>query len=264
MASKIGLWRSSATSRGRPAVGGTLRRPRTVLPVARSVLAVVARPGDEACYLGAVLDAFRARGSTVSVLAFTRGDASPYNDSMERLGAVRPFEFDAAVSALRASHCLLADYPEAELRRLPVGRLAERVIRMIHEWDVDLLLTVDGRLTDRTAACAACHAGRELDVPVLGWTLPHGVARCVREATGLPVTGDADRRIDFELRVGRRLQRYAMRAHYSQLGGDPTQLARLAVQGDREWLRWLVPVPEAGDSPSRESTREGAREGGRE
>jgi N-acetylglucosamine malate deacetylase 2 len=224
---------------------GTLGR----LPDARSVLAVVARPGDEACYLGAVLDAFRCGGSQVSVLAISRGDASPYNDSMERLTSVRPFELDAAASALRASHCMLADYPEAELRRLPVARLAERVIRMVREWDVDLLLTVDGRLDDRIAACVACHAGRELSVPVLGWTLPHDVARAVREATGLSVTGDAALRIDFELRVGRTAQRYAMRAHYSQARGDGTHLIRLTVQGDREWLRWLVPcgeVPERG------------------
>jgi N-acetylglucosamine malate deacetylase 2 len=223
---------------------GALRR----LPPAKSVLAVVARPGDEACYLGAVLDAFRREGSQVSVLAISRGEASPYNDSMERLVSIRPFELDASASALRAAHCMLADFPEGELRRLPVSRLAERVIRMIHEWDADLLLTVDGRLGDRIAACVACCAGRELAVPVLGWTLPHEVARDVREATGLPVTGDADLRIDFELRVRRVAQHYAMRAHGSQSGGDGMQLARLAIQGDREWLRWLVPC---GDVPEK-------------
>lgn len=213
------------------------------LPETESVLAVVARPGDEASYLGAVLDAFRRAGSDVSVLALSRGDASPYNDSMEPLREVRPFEFDAATSALRAVHCMLADYPEAELRRLPIARLAERVTRAVREWAVDLLVTVDGRLGDRTAACVACQAGRELDIPVLAWTLPHEVARHVRDATGLCVAGDAGLRIDFELSVRRTTQKYAMRAHYSQSRGAGTQLARLALQGDREWLRWLVPVP---------------------
>jgi LmbE family N-acetylglucosaminyl deacetylase len=221
---------------------GAVRRD---LPEAGSVLAVVARPGDEACYLGAVLDAFRCAGSELSVLAFSRGDASPYNDSMEHLSTIRPFEFDAAASTLRAVHCLLADYPEAELRRLPVARLAERVMRMVREWRADLILTVDGRLGDRTAACVACHAGRELSVPVLAWTLPHEVAKSVREITGLSVTGDAGLRIDFELRVNRTIQRCAMRAHRSQSGGDGTHLARLDVQGDHEWLRWLVPGADA-------------------
>jgi N-acetylglucosamine malate deacetylase 2 len=244
--------RPSAKAAHEEWMAGAPGRLRRTLPEARSVLAVVARPGDEACYLGAVLDAFRVRGSDVSVLAFSRGDASPFNDSMERLGAIRPFEFDAAASALRAVHCLLADYPEAELRRLPIAQLAERVMRMIREWRVDLLVTVDGRLGDRTAANVACRAGRELAIPVLGWTLPHAVARSVREATGLSVTGDADRRIDFELRVRRTIQRYAMLAHWSQSRGDGTHLARLAVQGDYEWLRWLVPVPACGeDVPER-------------
>ena len=94
-----------------------------------------------------------------------------------------------------------------------------------------------------SAACVACQAGRELDIPVLAWTLPHEVARHVRDATGLCVAGDAGLRIDFELSVRRTTQKYAMRAHYSQSRGAGTQLARLALQGDREWLRWLVPVP---------------------
>jgi LmbE family N-acetylglucosaminyl deacetylase len=233
----------TAETGARPPAGTdeeTLRARPAELPEANSVLAVVARPGEEACYLGAVLDEFGSKGSTVSILALTCGDASPYNASMEPLIAIRPFEFDASASALRAKHCRLADYPEAELRQLPVARLAEIVARMIREWDVDLLLTVDGRLGDRTAACTSCHAGREHDVPVLAWTLPHDVARYVREATGLEVTGDARRRIDFELRVRRDAQRHAMRAHHSQHRGDCIHLARLAVQGDREWLRWLV------------------------
>jgi LmbE family N-acetylglucosaminyl deacetylase len=248
MTAEIGMRPSS----GAHDVGaGSSGRVRRTLPEARSVLAVVARPGDEACYLGAVLDAFRAAGSQVSVLAFSRGDESPYNDSMERLGSIRPFELDAAASALRAAHCLLADYPEAELRRLPVAQLAERVIRMIREWAIDLLLTVDGRVGDRTAACIACHAGRESAIPVLGWTLPHETARTVREATGLSVTGDAGTRIDFELCVRRTTQRYAMSAHGSQYGGYGTHLARLDVQGDHEWLRWLVATETASGEHAR-------------
>lgn len=234
-----------------PAAVGAFQGVHTTLPAARSVLAVVARPGDEVYYLGAVLDAFGRAGSTVSVLAFSRGDASPYNESMEHLDTIRLLEFDAAVSTLRADHCLLADYAEADLHRLPIARLAERVIRSVREWGADILLTVDGRMGDRVAACVACQAGRELTVPVLAWTLPHEVARRVRKATGLSVTGDPGRRIDFQLRVRRTVQRNAISAHGSQCAGEGTHLARLVVQGDREWLRWLVPVTAAGSAAAR-------------
>jgi LmbE family N-acetylglucosaminyl deacetylase len=240
MSTKIGV-PSSPGAYDHPAAGAA-RHLRTTLPNARSVLAVVVRPGDEACYLGAVLEIFSRRGSEVGVLAFTRGDRSSDTDSPARLDSIRLFEFDAAASALRATHRVVVDYLESDLRRLPVERLAEHVTRMIREWSVDLIVTVDGRFTDRAAAAAACHAGREHDVPVLAWTLPHGVARRVVNAGGLMVTGDTERRIDFELRVHRKVQRSAMRAHRSLPHGDGAQLARLTVQGDREWLRWLVPA----------------------
>jgi LmbE family N-acetylglucosaminyl deacetylase len=236
---------------------GPYRRVRTVLPSADSVLAVVARPGEEASYLGAILEAFGRQGGELGVLAFTRGDASPYNDSMEMLDSVRLFEFEAAASVLRAVHRQVVDYQEAELSRLPIERLAEYVNRRIREWAVDLVLTVDGRLIDRTAAAAACIAAREHGVPVLAWTLPHDVAHAVTDASGLTCTGDSEERIDFELRVGRRMQRSAMRAHQSQCGGDAQQLARLSVQGDREWLRWLVPEAASPPVPGASARREG-------
>lgn len=227
----------------RPPPGEAPRRHgiRTVLPPARSILAVVARPGDESSYLGAILDAFRAGGGALSALAFTRGEASPYNESIERLETVRLFEFEHAASALRIAHRMLVDYPDTGLHRFPVERLAEHVCRAVRRCEVDLIVTIDGRLTERSAAYAAVHAGRACGVPVLGWTLPHAVARAVSAASGLAVTGDAHRRIDFELRVGRESQYRAMREHRSQAPGDGVQLARLAVQGDREWLRWLFP-----------------------
>lgn len=213
---------------------------RTALPAADSVLAVVARPGDEACYLGAILEIFHRNGVEMGVLALTRGESSPYNDSLYRLDLIRPFELDAAASVLRVAHRMVVDYPETDLCRLPTEQLAEHVIRMIKEWRIDLIITVDGRFVNRAAAAAACRAAHERDVPALAWTLPHEVARQVERAGGLTVKGDAEQRIDFDVRVDRRLQRAAMRAHRSQRGGDPAHLTRLAVQGDHEWLRWLV------------------------
>ncbi|GAA0344172.1 PIG-L family deacetylase [Actinoallomurus spadix] len=231
---------SAGTTRPRTAVSRP-RRPATGLPPARRVLAVVARPGDETWYLGAVLETFRSHGAHIGVLCFTRGEKSPYNDSLCRLETIRPREFDAATAVLHAEYRTLIDYPDDGLNGYPIDELTEHVTRAITEWDADLLLTVDGRGTERTAARAAVHAGRERGIPVLAWTLPHDLARAARHAGGPAMSGDLYSRIDFEVRVDRRIQRQAARAHRSQNGGDRPQQARLALQGDYEWLRRLVP-----------------------
>lgn len=223
----------------RPRPAPARRGPRAALPPARGILAVVARPGDEAAYLGAILDHYRRAGGVVGALAFTRGEAAPHNDTAERLESVRLWEFERATSVLRLAHRTLADYPDGRLHRFPVERLAEHVARAVRRWEVDLIVTIDGRIAERSAAHAAVRAGRECGVPVLGWTVPHSVARAVSRASGLAITGDAYGRIDFELRVDRGPQRRGMAEHRSQSPGDAVHLARLAVQGDREWLRWL-------------------------
>ncbi|MCO5972355.1 PIG-L deacetylase family protein [Actinoallomurus soli] len=231
------------------------RRPATELPPARRVLAVVARPGDETWYLGAVLDAFRSRGARIGVLCFTHGERSPYNDSLCRLETIRPWEFEAATAVLRAEHRTLIDYPDDGLSGPPIEELTEHITRVITEWDADLLLTVDGRGTERTTARAAVHAGRERGVPVLAWTLPHDLARAVRHAGGPPMSGDLYSRIDFEVRVDRRVQLQAARAHRSQHDGDRPQRARLALQGDHEWLRRLLPPAPTAAIPAADPAR---------
>lgn len=55
------------------------------------------------------------------------------------------------------------------------------------------------------------------------------------------MTGDPHRRIDVDLRVTRKVQECAIRAHHSQAPAERAQRSRLAVQDDHEWLRWLVP-----------------------
>jgi LmbE family N-acetylglucosaminyl deacetylase len=235
MAARIGAERPD----GDPAQSGR-RHVRTVLPQARSVLAVVARPSDEACYLGAILEIYQRNGAEMGVLALTRGEASPYNDSLQRLDLIRPFELDSAASVLRIAHRAVVDYPETDLCRLATESLAEHVVRMVREWHVDLILTVDGRFEQRAAAAAACHAAHERGIAALAWTLPHEVAREVGRAGGLTGNGDAEQRIDFEVRVDRHRQWVAMSAHRSQYAAEAAHRARLAVQGDREWLRWLV------------------------
>lgn len=133
--------------------------------------------------------------------------------------SVRPFEFELASFVLRAAHRLLVDYPDGGLGSIPAAELVERITRMIRESSADLLLTLD---TDDPLVGAACAAGRATGIPVLAWTLSADAA-------------------DFSVRVSRKVQKRAMRAHRSQAGAEPEHFARFDVQGDKEWLRWLVP-----------------------
>jgi CBS domain-containing protein/LmbE family N-acetylglucosaminyl deacetylase len=208
------------------------------------VLAVVARPGDESYYLGAILDSFRAQETKVSALVFSMGEASPYNSSLDRLESVRPFEFELATFVLRASYRLLIDYPDGGLARVPLAERVERVTRMIRECAADLLLVVDGAAADHAVVEAAYAAGRAAGIPVLAWTLPADVADAVRASGGLAVAGCPRPEIDFAVQVSRKVQQRAMSAHRSQAAGADAHAARFGVQGDREWLRWLVPRPE--------------------
>jgi LmbE family N-acetylglucosaminyl deacetylase len=214
-------------------------RPLGRLPQVHSVLAVVGRPGDEAYYLGAILDFFRAAGTMVSALVFTSGRAAPH-DGNPGSAAARPFEFEVASFVLRVTHRLMIDYPDDGLDQVPAVERARRVLEMLRRSAADLLLTADPGAIDPLVVEAVCAAGRSAGVPVLAWTLPADVAAEVRTAGGLGVPDHPVDDPDFELRITRKVQRRAMRAHRSQAEVEHAQIARLDVQGDREWLHWLV------------------------
>lgn len=214
--------------------------PRTALPRAGSVLAVVGRPGDEAYYLGAVLDAFRAGGTKVSALVFTRGEAAPHEGSANP-ASIGPSELEVAALVLRATHRLLLGYRDGGLGEVPAAERTRHVIDMIARCSADLLLTAEAGTIDSLVIEATCAAGRAAGVPVLAWTLPADVATAVRAAGGRGAPDHPRPEPDFAVRLTRSTQRRAMRAHRSQAGLEHVQLARLDVQGDREWLHWLVP-----------------------
>jgi LmbE family N-acetylglucosaminyl deacetylase len=205
------------------------------------MLAVVGRPGEEAFYLGAVLDAFRAGGTATSVLAFTEGEAAlPSVTSSTAATSTRRSEFEVASFVLRVTHRLMIDYPDGGLDRIPEAELVRQVIDMIRRCSADLLLTAEAGGIDPLVIGATCAAGRAAGVPVLAWTLPAEVAADVRAAGGQGVPDHPGGTTDFAVRVARNVQMRAMRAHRSQAAVEHAQIARLDVQGDREWLHWLV------------------------
>src|SRR5579864_6214533 len=163
---------------GRPPVAPQAIRavPGEPLPSARSVVAVIARPGQESADLGAVLYAFGRRGARVALLCLTRGEASPLNATCEPLETVRPWELHVAAGMLGISSVRVSDYPDGGLRLAPVPALTARVRSMIREHAPDLLLVVDpaasGDADDARVAQAACLAARSAGVPVAARTSP--------------------------------------------------------------------------------------------
>jgi LmbE family N-acetylglucosaminyl deacetylase len=209
------------------------------LPPAVSVLAVIARPGQESAELGALLPAFGLSGARLSVLCLTRGEGSEFNSAPDRLETVRPWELQVAASLLRVSSVTIADYPDGRLSYLPAPGLAAHIRRAIRQQCADLLLVVDPAVVPEpdTAATAqaACLAARDEGLPVLARTGPGPGSR-------------------WEVHLGdhaasvRARQLHAIRAHASQLPPEPPAVPSAAVPAltpppgpaDCEVVRWLL------------------------
>ena len=233
-------FRPAAPARIRPAAGqpGPAPAIRAVpeappgepLPPAKSVVAVIARPGQESADLGALLYAFSRRGARVALLSLTRGEASPLNAGCEPLETVRPWELQVAAGLLGISSVRVSDYPDGGLRLAPVPALTARVRSMIREHAPDLLLVVDpavsGDADDARVAKAACLAAQSVGLPVAARTAPgaHG-------SWPLELGADAT--------VGRAIQLCAVAAHASQSAALPRLRQRLDLQTGPERLRWL-------------------------
>jgi N-acetylglucosamine malate deacetylase 2 len=203
-----------------------------VLPLARVVLAVIARPGQESADLGSLLYSFRRQGASLALLCLTRGEASPQNSTAERLETIRPFELQVAAGLLGVSSVAVSDYPDGGLRLAPVTALTERVRRAIRAYQPDLLLVVDpaaaGDPDDAQVAKAACLAAQACGLPVVARTRPGA-----RRSWVIDLGADAE--------AARAIQRCAAQAHVSQSEARPGLLRRLDRLGRRELLRWLVP-----------------------
>ena len=209
------------------------------LPAAGSLLAVIARPGQESADLGALLYAFGRRGARLALLCLTRGEASRLNSTCEPLETVRLWELQVAAGLLGVSSVWVSDYPDGGLRLAPVPALTERIRRVIREQAPDLLLVADpaasGDPDDARVAQAACLAAEAAARPV--------AARMAPDADGgWPVALGTD--------AARAVQRSAVAAHASQSAALGRLRRRLALLSGQERLRWLIP-PAAGSAPFR-------------
>jgi len=221
------------------------------LPPASSVLAVCAHPDDESFGLGAVLDLFAASGASVSVLCFTRGEASTLVAAGDDLGERRRSELHAAAAELRLGRVELRDHPDNSLGAVPLNQLAAEVTTIAGEVGADLLLVFDaGGITGHPDHCRATEAALvgAPGLPVLAWTLPRRVSDSLNAELGTTFIGRADEEMDVVLRVDRAGQHRAIACHTSQSADNPVLWRRLELLGDQESLRWLRRPLSAGAS----------------
>jgi N-acetylglucosamine malate deacetylase 2 len=231
---------------------------RQPFPTVESVLAVCAHPDDESFGLGAALSHLASRGVRVTVLCFTRGEASTLHQSPEELAAVRAFELETAAAELHVAEVVLFDHPDGLLSHVPLGELAAEVSYVAARVAPDVLLVFDeGGVTghpDHRRATESALAGTP-ELPVLAWAVPRSVADALNAEFGTNFVGRDDQEIDLVLEVDREAQRRAIAAHVSQCTDNPVLWRRLELLADHEDFRWLQPPKRSNSDASADSSQ---------
>jgi LmbE family N-acetylglucosaminyl deacetylase len=199
------------------------------LPVAVSVLAVTARPGQEAADLGGILQVFRRSGARLSLLCMTRGEATPVGLGTARAEAVRPWEVQMAASILGIHEVTVANYRDGALHQHRPAELAERIGRAVRRHAPDMVLVVApeaGDAGDLAVAQAASVVAAQAGVPL--------VARTRHDA---PCSWTV--RLGESAEIIRAIQHSAVAVHTSQPELLRAVIGRLDLLEDSEPLRWL-------------------------
>jgi LmbE family N-acetylglucosaminyl deacetylase len=214
------------------------------LPAWRSVLAVVAHPDDESFGLGAVIDGFVRTGTSVSLLCFTRGEASTLHGVDGELSEVRAAELADAAGVLGISSVRLLSYPDGALADVPVDELVDAVLAAVDRTGAQGLLVFDpsgvtGHPDHVRATGVAALAGERRGLGVLAWTLPNPVPSQLESEFGACFSGHDPEQVDVVLPVSRERQLEAVTRHPSQAVPGSVLWRRLELLGDQEHLRWV-------------------------
>ena len=214
------------------------------LPTWKSVLVIVAHPDDESFGLGAVLSTFIESGTSVSVLCFTRGEASTLHGVLGNLSTIRVEELQSAARELGIADVHLKAFRDGGLEEIDVDRLADEARDIAAANKLDGILAFDssgvtGHHDHIRATAVALRVATELQVGLLGWTIPTSVAQILNEEFGSTFAGHTDEEIDIEITVDRSRQRRAIDCHPSQALPGSLLWRRLELLSDHENLRWL-------------------------
>jgi LmbE family N-acetylglucosaminyl deacetylase len=155
------------------------------LPVCARVVAVCAHPDDESFGLGAIIAAFVDQGTTIDLICLTRGEASTLGVGAGPLAALRRAELVAATDELGIDRVEVAEFADGALAAVAPETLHELIRPVVLGADALLVFDdsgVTGHADHRAATRAALGVADDLDLVVLGWTLPAGVARLLNAA----------------------------------------------------------------------------------
>ena len=216
----------------------------TSLPNWKKLLVIVAHPDDESFGLGAVLSTFIESGTDVSVLCFTRGEASTLRSVDGDLSTIRAKELKAAALEMGVSEVHLQNFPDGGLQSIAVPSLLNEAAAISKLKEPDGILAFDtsgvtGHPDHIQATVVASRLATQLGVGLLGWTLPRTVANSLNDEFGSSLAGYEEGEIDFVISVNREKQRRAVECHPSQLAPGIMLWRRLELQSEKECLRWL-------------------------
>ncbi|RYV49519.1 PIG-L deacetylase family protein [Pengzhenrongella frigida] len=215
-----------------------------LIPPWGSVLVVVAHPDDESFGLGAVISHLLARGTAVTVLCLTKGEASTLHGIPGELAGLRQVELQAAAEALGGAQAALRGYPDGGLAAVPAETLVQEAVRSAGSSGAQAVLVFDvdgvtGHPDHAAASRAGVEAAGRLGLPVLAWTLPTAVAAQLNDEFAASFTGHRADEVDLVLPVDRSRQRVAIAAHASQAVPSSVLWRRLELLGAVEHLRWV-------------------------
>ena len=229
-----------------PHAGTGPARPGQVLPGWASLLVVIAHPDDESFGLGAIVSQMTAAGAAAHILCYTHGEASTLNETGADLGRDREAELRQASTELAAASVTLLGYPDGGLADISPPELTAHAVGLAARHRPDGVLVFDNtgvtsHPDHQAATRAAVLAAMATGLPVLAWALPAAIAGRLRAETGQPFTGQPPDRLDICIRVDRTRQRRAALAHASQISPSAVVWRRWQLQGDCEYLQWLLP-----------------------
>jgi LmbE family N-acetylglucosaminyl deacetylase len=170
----------------------------------RRMMVVTAHPDDEASSFGGSLRLYRERGVETCIICLTPGQAASYRGSArsdQELGELRREEFAAACKILKVSRGVVLDYPDGQLHRLDMQRVASDLTLRIREFRPQILLTFDpaGGVTGHTdhtmtsvfATLAFHWAGRSNRFPdqMTGSVTPHQIQKLYHTSADFTLPG---------------------------------------------------------------------------